>query len=220
MHVWALATCLTTKIAGPKIPTARYVSQRNSPEQAIEKDPKEPQAQCVTAWVAIFEKDLDRAKAAIDIALSLNPNLAFAHTILGTIQTFSGQPFEAIPEIERAMRLDPAFNSQYHPLPRHGVSSCRQVRNGSGVAKAADRPAPETDFSRAVLTSALGHLGEVDEAGRVWRELIEINPNYSFTGHFGRQPFKRQEDVERIAEGLAESWIVERADCYVSTLIA
>jgi hypothetical protein len=40
------------------------------------------------------------------------------------------------------------------------------------------------------LTSVLGHLGEVEEARRVWAELIEINPNYSFTGHVGRQPFK------------------------------
>jgi adenylate cyclase len=56
----------------------------------------------------------------------------------------------------------------------------------------------------ALLTSVLGHLGEVEDARRVWAELIEINPNYSFTGHVGRQPFKRQEDVERIAEGLVK----------------
>ena len=61
---------------------------------------------------------------------------------------------------------------------------------------------PNTDFSRAILTSALGHLGEVDAARQVWRELMAINPNYSFAGHIGRQPFKRKGDVERIAEGL------------------
>ena len=29
---------------------------------------------------------------------------------------------------------------------------------------------------RAILASALGHLGEIDEARRIWRELKEINP--------------------------------------------
>ena len=67
---------------------------------------------------------------------------------------------------------------------------------------------PKTDFSRALLTSVLGHLGEVEDARRVWAELIEINPNYSFTGHVGRQPFKRQEDVERIAEGLVKAGLL------------
>jgi adenylate cyclase len=44
----------------------------------------------------------------------------------------------------------------------------------------------------------------VGDARRVWAELMEINPNYSFTGHVGRQPFKK-EDVERIAEGLKKA---------------
>ena len=57
---------------------------------------------------------------------------------------------------------------------------------------------PNTDFSRALLASALGHLGEVDEARRVWRELKEINPKYSFAEHFGRQPFK----TKRTSSGL------------------
>jgi adenylate cyclase len=81
--------------------------------QAIEKDPKEPLAHCVTAWCASLEKDLYRAATEIDIALSLNPNLALAHSLRGTIRTYSGQPLEAIPEIEQAMRLDPAMNSQF-----------------------------------------------------------------------------------------------------------
>jgi adenylate cyclase len=64
---------------------------------------------------------------------------------------------------------------------------------------------PETDFSRALLASALGHLGDVDEARRIWQELKEINPKYSFSEHFARQPFKMEEDVRRIAEGLAKA---------------
>ena len=46
--------------------------------------------------------------------------------------------------------------------------------------------APRTDFSRAVLASALGHLGEIEEARRVWRELMEINPQYTFKNHYAR----------------------------------
>ena len=50
--------------------------------------------------------------------------------------------------------------------------------------------------------SALGHLGEIDEARRVWAELKEINPKYKFSDHFGRQPFRKAEDLDRIAQGL------------------
>jgi adenylate cyclase len=64
---------------------------------------------------------------------------------------------------------------------------------------------PGTDFSRVLLASALGHLGDGDEARRIWKELKEINPKYSFSEHFARQPFKKEEDVGRIAEGLAKA---------------
>jgi adenylate cyclase len=67
---------------------------------------------------------------------------------------------------------------------------------------------PRTDFSRALLASALGHLGEIEEARRVWRELKEINPNYAFAEHVGRQPFRRKEDVGCIAGGLKKAGLL------------
>ena len=49
----------------------------------------------------------------VEKAIKLNPSLALAHNLLGTIRTFSGQPLEAIPEIEQAMRIDPALSGQF-----------------------------------------------------------------------------------------------------------
>ena len=177
---------------------------RRYAEQAIEKNPKEPLARLVASWAAIYEKDLDRAKSEAEIALSLNPNLAMAYNTLGGIRSYSGQPLEAIPMIERAMRLDPASNHQYvHFL---GMAYLLAGKYETAVTLLRQRIllVPETDFSRAALASALGHLGEVDEARRIWRQLMQINPKYSFREHFGRQPF-RQADVERVAEGLAKA---------------
>jgi len=172
--------------------------------QAIEKDPNEPLARCVSALAASYERDLDLAKSEIDIAISLNPNLALAHNLRGTIRSFSGQPLEAIPEIELAMRLDPALSPQ--SLHFLGLANLLAGKYETAAALLRQRIilVPGTDFTRAVLASALGHLGDVDEARRVWHELKEINPKYSFREHFSRQPF-RQEDVERIAMGLTKA---------------
>ena len=172
--------------------------------QAIEKDPNEPLARCVSALAASYERNLDLAKSEIDIAISLNPNLALAHNIRGTILNFSGQPLEAIPEIELATRLDPALNPQF--LHFLGLANLLTGKYETAAALLRQRIilVPGTDFTRAILASALGHLGDVEEARRVWRELKEINPKYSFREHFSRQPF-RQEDVERIAMGLTKA---------------
>jgi adenylate cyclase len=176
--------------------------------QAIEKDPNEPLARCVSALAASYAKDLDRAKTEIDAALALNPNLALAHSLRGNIRAYSGKPLDAIPEIEQAMRLDPALSEQFLHFLGLAYLTAGKYETAAALLRQRIILAPNTDFSRAILTSALGHLGEVDAARQVWRELMAINPNYSFAGHIGRQPFKRKGDVERIAEGLNKAGVL------------
>jgi hypothetical protein len=53
----------------------------------------------------------------------------------------------------------------------------------------------------------IGHLGEGEKARQVWRELMEINPKYSFAEHVGRLPFQHQADVDRLAEGIRKAGI-------------
>jgi adenylate cyclase len=177
-------------------------------ERAIEKNPKDPLARAVAAVAATFNGDLDRARSEIGIALSLNPNLAMAYNIAGSIRMYAGQPLEAIPMIERAMRLDPAANTQY--LHFLGMANLLAGKYETAVALFKQRIVlvPGTDFSRSALASALGHLGEVDEARRVWRELKEINPKYSFSEHLSRLPFKREEDARRLADGLKKAGLL------------
>jgi len=176
--------------------------------QAIEKDPNEPLARCVSALAASYAKDLDRAKTEIDAALALNPNLALAHSLCGNIRAYSGEPLDAIPEIEQAMRLDPALSEQFLHFLGLAYLMAGKYETAAALLRQRIILVPNTDFSRAILTSALGHLGEVDAARQVWGELMAINPNYSFAGHIRRQPFKRKEDVERIAEGLNNAGVL------------
>src|SRR5690242_2647234 len=176
--------------------------------QALEKDPSEPLARCVSAMSASFAKDLDRAKSEIDLALSLNPNLALAHNLSGTNRIYAGQPLEAIPKIEYAMRLDPALSPQFLHFLGMAYLLAGKYETAAALLRQRIVLAPRTDFSRALLASALGHLGEFEEARRVWGELREINPSYTFVEHVGRQPFRREDDVARIAEGLRKAQLL------------
>jgi adenylate cyclase len=178
---------------------------KHNAEQAIQKDPNEPLARFAASLAAMFGKDLDRAKSEAEFALSLNPNFALAYATLGTICTYSGQPLAAITAIEHAMRLDPAWSRQYLHFLGTAYLLAGKYETAAALLRQRVFLVPGTDFTRAVLASALGHLNEIDEARRIWRELKEINPEYSFSEHFARQPFKREEDVRRIAEGLAKA---------------
>jgi adenylate cyclase len=182
------------------LPLAKY-----NAELAIEKDPNEPFARQVASWAAMFEKDLDRAKSEADVALSLNPNSSGAYASLGSIHTYSGRPLEAIPALERATRLDPAFRPGHLHFLGMAYLLAGKYETAAAVLRERILLVPGTDFSRVLMASSLGHLGDIDEARRIWQELKEINPKYSFNEHFSRQPFKNEEDVRHVAEGLAKA---------------
>jgi adenylate cyclase len=178
-------------------------------ERAIEKDPKEALAHAVAAVVATFSRDIDRALTEIDTALALNPNMAMAYNIKGGTRIYLGRPEEAIPLIERAMRLDPAANQQFlHFLGMANLLAGR-YETAAVALRERIRLVPNTDFSRSLLASALGYLGQIDEARRVWQELKEINPKYSFEEHLGRLPFRNEEEARRITDGLKKAGVLD-----------
>jgi len=178
-------------------------------DQAIARDDLDPFAHRVAAIVAMFRKDYERWAAEADRALSLNPNYAPALAARGLLHTYTGEPKKAIPDIERAIRLDPASQQQFvHFLgTAHFVAG--QYETAAAVFR--DRIAinPTTDLSRAFLASALGHLGKPDEAREIWRELKEINPRYSHVEHIGRLPFRDPEDAEKFTDGLRKAGLAE-----------
>jgi adenylate cyclase len=177
--------------------------------EAIARDDKDPFAHYVAALVAMFGKDYERWAQEADLALSLNPNFALALNARGIVHIYTGEPAKAVPYIERAMRLDPAFTQQY----MHFLGTAYFV--AGDYETAADRFRdritinPTSDLSRAFLASALGHLGDSGEARRIWRELEEINPGYSHADHVDRLPFRDPADAAKFTDGLRKAGLAD-----------
>jgi len=172
---------------------------------ALEKNDKEPLAHYVAAIVAMFNKDFARWTDSAEAALALNPNFALANNARGVVHIFAGDPLQAIPYIERAMRLDPAYRQQYLHFVGTAYLVAGDYEAAATLFKERISLAPDTDLSRAFLAAALGHLGRRDEARQVWDELRKINPRYSFANHIARLPFKNPADAAAIAAGLEKA---------------
>ncbi len=173
----------------------------------LEKGPNIPYAHYTAGMVKFWERDLDGSLKEIEAALALNPNFAPAIGMRGLNKIFEGIPLDAVPDMERSIRLDPLMNDQYW----HFIGMAYLV--GGIYEKAVEafrqriRLSPNTDLSRGLLISALGHLGRADEAQKVWAELKRTNPKYSFEEHVGRLPFRNPADAEKIKLGIAKAGI-------------
>ena len=73
--------------------------------------------------------------------------------------------------IEHAMRLDPAWSKQYLHFLGTAYLLAGKYETAAALLRQRILFVPETDFSRAILASALGHLGQVEEAHMIWDEL-------------------------------------------------
>ncbi len=174
-------------------------------ERAIERGPTEPIVRNVAALVAFWKRDLARAKTETDAALSIDPNLAQACGTRGMVEIYAGHPLAAIPYIRRAILLDPLFAHQYIHFLGSAFLVAGQFEPAADAFRERIRLAPHTDLSRAFLASALGHLGQIEEARGVWRELQAVNPKYSLAEHLTRLPFQNPADLDQIQGGLAKA---------------
>ena len=179
-------------------------------DEAIAKDDKDAFARIVASVVATWKKDYERWAREADKALALNPNYALALLTRGNVHIYTGEPAKAIPYIERAIRLDPDLhNGQYVHFLGTAYFVAGEYETAATCFKDRITINPTTDLSRAFLASALGHLGRVDEARRVWGDLKEINPRYSYVNHFGRLPFKNPVDADKFTDGLRKAGLAE-----------
>ena len=125
----------------------------------------------------------------------------------GTIRTFSGQPLEAIPDIEQAMRLDPALSGQFLHFLGLAYLLAGKYETAAALLRQRIVLVPNTDFTRAFSPRRSATSARSTRPAGL-AELMEINPKYSFAAHVGRQPFKRTEDVEHMAEGLRKAGVL------------
>ncbi len=173
--------------------------------RAVRLAPDSGYANYMLSMTAGFSRDYERSKAAIDRALVLQPNSADAIRSRGTFFIFTGEPAKGIEDIERAARLDP--DNRRWALHFLGIGYFVLGNDEAAAVHFRERIRllPETDLSRALLVSTLGHLGEADEARKVWAELMAINPDYSVDMHVARLPFRNPADAARIIEGIAKA---------------
>jgi predicted Zn-dependent protease len=138
------------------------------------------------AITALFARDFDRFCHEGEMAMALSPGSESASNMRGQLCLASEAPLNAVPHFERAMRLDPGTTLIQLQLLGMAYLFGGRYETAAAVFRERILMMPDTDWSRAYLASALGHLGKLEEARQVWTELMAINPSYSMAERLHR----------------------------------
>ena len=113
--------------------------------------------------------DWEGAETEFRTAIDLNPNYAEARAYYSHLLNILGRPKEAMPQIERALDVDP-FNSLFQALYGMDLMYARRYDDAIGLLRETLKTSPNDLVALSTLRSAL-HMKHLDtEALEVWKQ--------------------------------------------------
>ncbi len=183
-------------------------------EGFLEKAMRNPTPLALQVGAAMLSQQ-GRHAAAIaqgERAIALDPNDADSYVALAGALNLAGQSKEALPMMERAMRLNPHYPPAYLyelSLTRFGMEN---FENAVSTLEKAVALNPDDRWSYRLLLATYGLLGRNADAAKIF-EAAEKNWRGSdpltVRGVAFWYPFKNAADAERLAEGLRKAGVPE-----------
>jgi adenylate cyclase len=176
--------------------------------QACEANSHDTHAFYALAHSQMWLRNMDEAERAAQQALDLDPNFAGAFAALGLVRDYTGRHADALGLFEQALKLDPQYGMALQYLGR-AQFALEHYEDAERTFTRRLIHAPHSDMTRAFLASLYGHTGRVEEARRLWREVLEINPDFSVERIRRSLPYQDPAWFDRYADGLSKAGLLD-----------
>jgi TolB-like protein/class 3 adenylate cyclase/Flp pilus assembly protein TadD len=189
---------------------ARMDEALSAARRAIELDDQDANSYFTIGRVHLARREYDLAIDALEHALALNPCLAVSYCGLGDSLAYEGRLDEAIEQFEIAIKLSPHDPFRWAFFSYRSLAHLFRGEFADAVSwarKAVQIPNAQY-WARAHLVSALGHLGDEDQAQSAVGDLVRIKPEFSID--FAQEHLfylKRADQMEMYLEGLKKAGV-------------
>ncbi len=174
-------------------------------QQAVGMDEEQPDGHFALGMACMWSRDLDRARAEVQLGLALSPNSIDLLMLMAHIQIFSGDPASALETLDASMLLDPHYPEvllQFLADARFSLGDYEQAMIALEQRLARN---PQSETAQALLASCYGHLGRPEESRRAWEQALQLNPAFSIERRRRVLPFRNPVDFEHRVEGLRKA---------------
>jgi adenylate cyclase len=174
-------------------------------QKAIELDDSLPGAHSVLSYTYLWKRQFDRAVAEAERAVALNPNCDSCYLVWGTCLNGVGRPEEAIPLLEKAMRLNPRYPSYYVSTLGWSYLLSRSGKEAIAALRQALSRDPNNVFAHLGLAIVYSELGREEKAQAAVAEVLRLSPNFSLEGARQSGVSKDSATVERLLAALQKA---------------
>jgi len=176
-------------------------------KKAVALDESNSSAHGNLAFTYIFLRDFDKAMEEAEKSVSLGPNSALAYWALGSVLTYTDRVQEAIPILQKCLRLSPVpsgsqvlvfLASHYRGLGQYeeAVATYKKVLRLFG---------PDHAMAHLGLASTYAMMGRENEARAEGAEVLRIDPKFSVERFMKSIPGKNEDYKARLTEALLKA---------------
>ena len=183
-------------------PEISFAQANMNIKRALALDDENWTAHSVLASLYLLKKEHDKAIAAAERAVVLNPNGADAYAQLGFMLIMSGRAEEGIKIIEKSMRLNPIPPAEHLNYLGYAYRSLGRYQDAIEVHEKVLRHSPNNVFAHIWLTAAYSALGREEEARQQAKKLIRVDPTFSVRQLAEILPTKDRAEVDRLVDDL------------------
>jgi adenylate cyclase len=174
-------------------------------QKALEIDANIDFAHTILSAVYIVKRQYEKAVAAAEHALTLNPNSAHVYSTMAGVAGCSGRWEDSIIYGKKSIRLDPfATIVSFHWLGRAYFmtgqydEAIQTFRKALGIS-------PNYLPGHAFLAACYSSLGRGTEAAAAAEEVLRIKPKFCLESYAKTLPYKNKSDIERYMAALRKA---------------
>lgn len=156
-----------------------------------------------------LKRDYDKAIELGEKGVAAVPNGSEAHAWLAMSLTFAGRAQEAIPRMEKAIRLDPLPPAFYYQNLGSAYSRVGRTDEAIAMYKNAIALTPNNVMAYAALAAAYVNLDREDEAKAAAAQVLRINPKFSAKRYAYSLAYKDQSISARFMELMIKAGLPE-----------
>lgn len=176
-------------------------------KKAVSLDQDDEFCQAMLARAYLYRRSYKLAEFHYLKAHSINPNNPSVNAGLGIFYGFFGDSERALSCFQEALALNPHNTTTWYWRNRAVVHF--MAREYEQAIEGFQRSPHQLDWVEAYLAAGYAYLGNIDKARQRTATALRFAPKLTIAAFIKREPHRRREDSDHLAEGLRKAGFPE-----------
>jgi len=163
-------------------------------------------AHVLLGWYHIYKREYEKAIAEGERAVALSPGEPAMLSNYAGFLMFSGRPEEAIPLLQKAIRLSPFGPTYFFAFLGDALRMTGRFEEAVSAYNKAIQLTPDYIIVHMQLAATYSMMGREKEARAEAAEVLRINPKFSLD-YFAKRgpPFKDQSQTDKVVNAMRKA---------------